>query len=112
MKDALRVKRIKVVPMIVETAGGVTPQFVAQVGRLSRRAASKSGRDSTKYGTSRTSTTGFFHHHIERIGASLPPSVRPPSERPRARSDVLSIYSSISEGVTFPIRFGDISYLA
>ena len=68
--DALRVKRIKVVPMIVETAGGVTPQFVAQVGRLSRRAASKSGRDSTKYGTSRTSTTGFFHHHIERIGAS------------------------------------------
>ena len=68
--DALKVKKCKVVPMIIEATGGVAPHSLAQVGHLSRRAKGRGARDSTKYGRSRSSTRNFFVHHIERMGAA------------------------------------------
>ena len=68
--DALFIKRAKVVPMIIEVFGGVTPHSVAQVYTLSRRARASGARDSTKYGTSRSSTKNFFVHHIQRLANS------------------------------------------
>ena len=68
--DALRVKKCKVVPMIIETMGGIAPHSVAHIGHLARRAKGKGARDSTVYGKSRTSTRNFFVHHVERIAVA------------------------------------------
>ena len=65
--DAIHVKKGRVVPMIVEAQGGLTPHAQAQVGYLSRRTRGKGARDSTKYGRSRTSTRSFFVHHTQRM---------------------------------------------
>ena len=65
--DALRCKKSRVIPFIVETLGGITPHAVAYVGQLARRADGRGARDSTKYGTSRTSARSYFRHHIQRI---------------------------------------------
>ena len=55
------------VPFIVETTGGIVPHARVQVGRLARRAEGKGKRDSTKYGSSRTSARTFFHHHVQQL---------------------------------------------
>ena len=65
--DALRCKKSRVIPFIVETLGGITPHAVAYVGQLARRAQGKGARDATKYGRSRTSARSYFRHHTERI---------------------------------------------
>ena len=64
--DALR-KGSRVVTMIVETHGGVTPHALSYVGYLSGRARSARARDSTVYGRSRTSPRSFYTHHLQRI---------------------------------------------
>ena len=66
-RDALLVKRNRVIPVIVETNGGITPQAIAHISHLARRARGKAARDSTRYGTSRTSPTSFFVHHVQAI---------------------------------------------
>ena len=66
--DAIHVKRIRVAPMIVEAQGGITPHALAHVGYLTRRARGATGRNSTKYGRSRTSTRSYFVHHCQRLG--------------------------------------------
>ena len=66
--DALFVKRSRVIPFIVEATGGITPHALAHVTYLARRARGKTARDSTRYGTSRTSTRNFYVHHTQRIG--------------------------------------------
>ena len=65
--DAIHVKKNRVVPMIIEAQGGITPHTRAAIGHLSRRAKGKGARDSTKYGRSRTSTKSFFVHHSQRL---------------------------------------------
>ena len=61
-----------VVPVIVESTGGLTPHLLAHIGHLARRArgekgAKTQGRDRTVYGKSRTSARSFFIHHTQRI---------------------------------------------
>jgi len=65
--DARARKKSRIIPFIVETLGGITPHAVAYVGQLARRAEGRGARDSTKYGTSRTSAQSYFRHHIQRI---------------------------------------------
>ena len=65
--DALFVKGGQVVTMIVEVFGGITPSARAHIAHLARRARGKGARDSTKYGSSRTSTRNFYVHHTQRI---------------------------------------------
>ena len=65
--DAIHVKKIRVVPMIIEAQGGITPHALAHIGYLARRAKGRGARDSTNYGRSRTSTKSFFVHHCQRL---------------------------------------------
>ena len=44
---------------------GITPHSIAYIAKLAVRA--KVGKDKTRYGVSRTSTTSFFIHHVQRI---------------------------------------------
>ena len=65
--DAIFVKKTRVIPMIVESFGGIVPHARAHAGYLASRARGKGARDRTKYGSSRTSTRNFFVHHTQRI---------------------------------------------
>ena len=65
-RDALS-RGQRVVPMIVEAQGGITPHALAYIGYLAKRAKGKGARDTTRYGTSRTSARGFFGHWSQRI---------------------------------------------
>ena len=69
-RDAIVNKGSRVIPMIVETLGGVAPHSLAYVGYLAKRAKGKTSKDGTRYGTSRTSTTSFFVHHTQRISVA------------------------------------------
>ena len=53
--------------MIVEALGGITPHARAHIAYLAQRAKGKGARDSTKYGSSRTSARSFFVHHTQRL---------------------------------------------
>ena len=55
------------VPVIVETFGGIVPSARAHIGWLARRAKGKHGRDSTKYGSSGVSPRSFYVHHTQRV---------------------------------------------
>ena len=70
-RDAIVNKGSRVIPMIVETLGGVAPHSLAYVGYLAKRAKGKTSKDGTRYGTSRTSTTSFFVHHTQRISVAV-----------------------------------------
>ena len=47
--------------------GGVVPHFRAYLRYLARRARRAHALDGTVYGTSRTSATSFYMHHVQRI---------------------------------------------
>ena len=64
--DALS-KGSRVIPAVVETMGGVVPHFRAYLRYLARRARRAHALDGTVYGTSRTSATSFYVHHVQRI---------------------------------------------
>ena len=66
--DALRVKRNAVIAFIVEVFGGITPQPLAHIRYLARCAERAGTDDRTVYGTTRISPTGFYEHHVQRIG--------------------------------------------
>ena len=68
--DALFIKRAVVVPLIVETFGGMSAHALKYIARLAQRVAKGGGRDSTKYGRSRTSTYSFFTHHVQQLAAA------------------------------------------
>ena len=53
--------------MLVEATGAISPRSLTVVGYHSRRARGARGRDSTKYGKSRASTTNYYIHHVQRI---------------------------------------------
>ena len=67
--DALKNKRATVVPMIIETMGGISPHSVRYISRLAARAKA-GGRDHTAYGRSRTSARSFFVHHAQQLSAA------------------------------------------
>ena len=54
------------IPLIIETFGGVTAHSRRAIGHLAKRAAAKK-HDGTVYGTSRTSTKDFYTHHLHRL---------------------------------------------
>ena len=60
-------KRRMVVPMIVESLGGVATRSLPCLRRLSRRAKEKNAVDRTKYGQLRISARSHFTHHLQRI---------------------------------------------
>ena len=69
-RDALVVKRSRVVPLIVEATGGIAPHSLAYVRYLSRRAQGKGARDATKYGSARTSARDFYSHYVQRLSVA------------------------------------------
>ena len=68
--DALRNKKATVIPMIVETFGGISSHSLYYIKRLAARARGKRGRDGTVYGKSRTSATSFYVHHVQQLAAA------------------------------------------
>ena len=68
--DALRNKKATVVPMIVETFGGISSHSLSYIKRLAARASGPRGRDDTVYGKSRTSATSFYVHHVQQLAAA------------------------------------------
>ncbi len=60
-KDAIFVKRSRVVPFIVEAYGGIAPHSLAHGNHLARRAKGKYATDRTRYGPHRGSPKSFIH---------------------------------------------------
>ena len=67
--DALK-RRATVIPMIVESFGGISPHTLAYISRLAARTKGARARDGTAYGRSRTSATSFFVHHTQQLAAA------------------------------------------
>ena len=65
--DALFNKGGRVVPAIVETSGGIAPNFLSHIGALPRRAKGRGASDRTRYGRARLSPRSYFVHHTQRI---------------------------------------------
>ena len=68
--DALRNRKAIVVPMIIESFGGISPHSIHFIGRLATRAKGARARDGTVYGRSRTSAKSFFKHHTQQLAAA------------------------------------------
>jgi hypothetical protein len=65
--DALYVKRLCVVLLLVEATGGVAPGARAHIGKLAKRSSGKNASDRTTYGTTRISTKSFYVHHMQQM---------------------------------------------
>ena len=68
--DALYKKKVVVIPMIVETFGGISPHSINYISRLSKRTKGARACDRTVYGFSRTSTRSYFVHHTQQLAAA------------------------------------------
>ena len=67
-EDHVKKSRVSlIIYMLVEATGAISPRSLTVVGYHSRRARGARGRDSTKYGKSRASTTNYYIHHVQRI---------------------------------------------
>ena len=60
----------RVSAFVVETTGAITPRSLGLCAYMARRSRGKHARDSTRYGSSRTSARSFFAHHTQRISAA------------------------------------------
>ena len=60
-------KRIKTIPFIVETTGGIGNMGLRQCHVLARRSRGKNAIDRTVYGDTRVSTRSFVKHHTQQI---------------------------------------------
>ena len=69
-RDALLVKRNRVVVWLIECFGGIAPEPLARLRRHARLAKTRGAVDRTKYGTSRTSPRSYLTHHTQRISAA------------------------------------------
>ena len=70
--DAQHVKKNQVVPMVVETFGGIARRAARQLRFCARRAADmKRGRDSTRYSKSHPRTSYLAHHTRAISGAAV-----------------------------------------
>jgi len=69
-RDALLVKRNRVVVWLVEVFGGIAPEPNARLRRHARFVKTMGARDRTEYGTSRLSPRSYYTHHTQRISAA------------------------------------------
>ena len=60
-------KRSTVIPMIVESGGGIAPHSAAYIRRLGRRAKGRGAVDRTKYGSARSSPKSYVTHHVQQM---------------------------------------------
>ena len=65
--DALYAKKLRVVLLLVEATGGISPTARAHISKLARRSEGKGATDRTKYGGTRISTNSFYVHHCQMI---------------------------------------------
>ena len=65
--DALYVKKLRVVLLLVEATGGIAPAARAHISKLARRSEGKGAADRTKYGGTRISTKSFYIHHCQML---------------------------------------------
>ena len=65
--DALTRLRSRVVPIIVETTGGIAPHSRSHCGFLAARSKTPGAVDRTRYGGTRISTKSFFVHHTQQM---------------------------------------------
>ena len=63
--DALYVKKLRVVMLLIETLGGIAPPARAHIAKLARRSEGRGATDRTKYGGTRISTKSFYVHHSQ-----------------------------------------------
>ena len=70
-RDALLVKRNRVVVWLVECLGGIAPEPFARLRRHARLAKTRGAVDRTKYGTSRSSPGSYLTHHTQGISAAV-----------------------------------------
>ena len=68
--DALR-KGHCVLLLVSETTGALSPTAIWLLRQLARVATLPTGNDTTVYGTSRTSPSSFFLHHIAAISSAI-----------------------------------------
>ena len=66
-EDALRNKKAVVIPLIVESFGGISGHSRHFIRRLADRARGPQARDGTVYGRSRTSVRSFYKHHTQQL---------------------------------------------
>ena len=65
--DALYVKKLRLVLLLVEALGGISPSARAHIGKLARRSEGKGATDRTKYGGTRISASKFYVHHSQML---------------------------------------------
>ena len=65
--DALYVKKLRVVMLLVEALGGIAPPARAHIAKLARRSEGKGATDRTTYGETRISTKSFYVHHSQML---------------------------------------------
>ena len=65
--DAIAVKRLRVILILVEALGGITPRARSAIYALAERVQGKSAIDRTKYGRTRASPRSFFVHHTQQL---------------------------------------------
>ena len=63
--DALYVKKLRVVMLLIEALGGIAPPARAHIAKLARRSEGRGATDRTKYGGTRISTKSFYVHHSQ-----------------------------------------------
>ena len=69
--DALYVKKLRVVMLLVEALGGIAPPARAHIAKLARRSEGKGATDRTTYGETRISTKSFYVHHSQMLSNRL-----------------------------------------
>ena len=65
--DALYVKKLRVVMLLVEALGGIAPPARAHIAKLARRSEGRGATDRTIYGRTRISTKSFYVHHSQML---------------------------------------------
>ena len=65
-KDALA-KRLKIVLVLIEAFGGISPAARKQMHVLAGRAKGRGSVDRTRYGRNRFCTRSFYKHHEQQI---------------------------------------------
>ena len=65
--DALYVKKLRVVMLLVEALGGIAPPARAHIAKLARRSEGRGATDRTIYGHTRISTKSFYVHHSQML---------------------------------------------
>ena len=65
--DALYIKKLRVVMLLIEALGGIAPPARAHIAKLAHRSEGRGATDRTKYGGTRISTKSFYMHHSQML---------------------------------------------